>query len=151
MANIEERVENLVRPTIEKLGYTLYDVEYAKEGKNYFLRIYIDREEGIGLDDCEKTTNAINDILDKADYIKNEYFLEISSPGIEKILRKDSHLEANIGKQVEIKLFKPIDKEKIISGLLIKFNSEAVYVKIDTNEKRIERTQIAQIKTKYDW
>ena len=151
MANIEERVENLVRSTIEKLGYTLYDVEYAKEGKNYFLRIYIDREEGIGLDDCEKTTNAINDILDKADYIKNEYFLEISSPGIEKILRKDSHLEANIGKQVEIKLFKPIDKEKIISGLLIKFNSEAVYVKIDTNEKRIERTQIAQIKTKYDW
>lgn len=151
MANIEERVENLVRSTIEKLGYTLYDVEYAKEGKNYFLRIYIDREEGIGLDDCEKTTNAINDILDKADYIKNEYFLEISSPGIEKILRKDSHLEANIGKQVEIKLFKPIDKEKIISGLLIKFDSEAVYVKIGTNEKRIERTQIAQIKTKYDW
>ena len=79
MASIEERVETLIKPTIEKLGYELYDVEYSKEGKNYFLRIFIDNEKGIDLNDCEKVNNAINDILDEADYIKEQYFLEISS------------------------------------------------------------------------
>lgn len=115
MANIEEKVEDLVKSKIEELGYKLYDVEYAKEGKDFFLRIYIDNEKGIDLTDCEKVSTEINDILDKADYIKTEYFLEVSSPGIERILRKDSHLEENIGKDIEIKLFKPIDKEKIIT------------------------------------
>ncbi|MCI8392997.1 MAG: ribosome maturation factor RimP [Clostridia bacterium] len=115
MANIEEKVEALVKPKIEELGYNLYDVEYAKEGKDYFLRIYIENEKGISLEDCEKVTGEINDILDKADYVKNEYFLEVSSTGIEKILRKDKHLESAIGEEIEVRLFKPIDKEKILS------------------------------------
>ncbi len=115
MANIEEKVEALVKPKIEELGYNLYDVEYAKEGKDYFLRIYIENEKGISLEDCEKVTGEINDILDKADYVKNEYFLEVSSKGIEKILRKDKHLESAIGEEIEVRLFKPIDKEKILS------------------------------------
>ena len=85
------------------------------EGKDYFLRIYIDSEKGISLEDCEKVTEEINDLLDKADYIKEGYFLEVSSTGIERILRKDRHLEGAIGEIVEIKLFKPIDKEKILS------------------------------------
>lgn len=76
----------------------LYDVEYAKEGKDYFLRIFIDSKKGIGLDDCEKVTHAINDVLDKADLISQEYFLEVSSPGVERVLRKDKHLEANVRK-----------------------------------------------------
>ena len=151
MANIEEKVENLVKSKIEELGYNIYDIEYSKEGKDYFLRIYIDSENGIGLTDCEKTTNAINDILDKADYIKNEYFLEVSSPGIERVLRKDNHLETNIGNEVEIKLFKPLGKEKVINGVLQKFDNDAIYIKTQTDEKRIERIQIAQIKTKYNW
>lgn len=79
MASIEERVETLIKPIIEKIGYDLYDVEYAKEGKNYFLRIFIDKPEGIDLQDCEKVNDAINDILDEADYIKEQYFLEVSS------------------------------------------------------------------------
>lgn len=114
MSSIEEKVEALVKPKIEELGYNLYDVEYSKEGKDYFLRIYIENEKGISLEDCEKVTGEINDILDKADYVKNEYFLEVSSTGIEKNLRKDSHLESAIGEEIEIKLFKPIDKEKIL-------------------------------------
>lgn len=79
MAKIEEKVESLLKPTIEEIGYELYDVEYAKEGKNYFLRILIDKPTGIDLQDCEKVNNAINDILDEADYIKEQYFLEVSS------------------------------------------------------------------------
>ena len=83
-----------------------------KNGKDYFLRVYIDKEEGIDLNDCEKVSNEINDILDTADYIDKQYFLEVSSPGIERILRKDEHLEQNILKEVEIKLFRPIEKQK---------------------------------------
>ena len=106
MASIEEKVEKLVKPIIENIGYELYDVEYSKEGKDYFLRIFIDNEKGIDLNDCEKVNNAITEILDKEDYIKEQYFLEVSSPGIERILRKDKHLKQNIGEQVNIKLFK---------------------------------------------
>ena len=106
MAKIEERVEELIKDKIENIGYSLYDVEYAKEGPNYYLRIFIDNEKGIDLNDCEKVSNEINEILDQADYIKEQYFLEVSSPGVERILRKDRHLEQNIGKEVEVKLFK---------------------------------------------
>ena len=106
MANIEEKVEKLVKEPIEKIGYKLYDVEYSKEGKDYFLRIFIDKDNGIDLNDCEKVNDAISDILDKANYIKEQYFLEVSSPGIERILRKDKHLEENIGEEINIRLFK---------------------------------------------
>ena len=104
MASIEERVESLIKEKIEKIGYELYDVEYSKEGKNYFLRIFIDSKNGIDLDDCEKVNNEIMEDLDNANYIKEQYFLEVSSPGIERILRKEKHLEQNIGNEIAIKL-----------------------------------------------
>ena len=106
MASIEEKVENLVKEPIEKEGYELYDVEYCKEGKNYYLRIFIDKQEGIDINDCEKVNNIITDTLDDANYIKEQYYLEVSSPGIERILRKDKHLEQNLGEEINIKLFK---------------------------------------------
>lgn len=122
-----------------------------KNGKDYFLRVYIDKKQGIDLNDCEKVSNEINDILDEADYIKEQYFLEVSSPGIERILRKDAHLEKNIGKEVEIKLFRPIDKQKSFQGTLLKFDKEKIYIKINSEEKEIERKDISQIKTVYQW
>ena len=93
MASIEEKVEKLLQPKIEQIGYDLYDVEYVKEGPNYFLRIFIDKPEGIDLNDCEKVNNEITEDLDKADYIKEQYFLEVSSPGIERVLRKEWQLK----------------------------------------------------------
>lgn len=151
MANIEEKIEILVKPKIEELGYQLYDIVYEKTGKDYFLRILIDCIRGIQIEDCEKVTNAINDLLDQADYIKNEYFLEVSSPGIERVLRKDAHLEENMGKEIEIKLFQPFEKQKSLVGTLTKFDDKKIYLTIKAEEKGIERTQIAQIKTKYNW
>ncbi len=110
MSNIEEKVENLVKKPIEDLGYSLYDVQYVKEGQDYYLRIFIEKPNGsIDLNDCEKVNDGINDLLDKADYIKEQYFLEVSSTGLEKVLRRDEHLEQNIGKNVEVKLFKAVD------------------------------------------
>ena len=151
MAKIEEKVENLIKDKIEKLGYDLYDVEYAKEGPNYYLRIYIDSEKGIDLNDCEKVSNEINEVLDEADYIKEQYYLEVSSPGIERVLRKDRHLEQNIGKQVEAKLFKKDKTEnKSYIGELKSFDEETITIKAK-EEVKIERKNIAQIKTVYNW
>ena len=148
MAKIEERVEELIKEKIENIGYSLYDVEYAKEGPNYYLRIFIDSEKGIDLDDCEKVSNEINEKLDEADYIKEQYFLEVSSPGIERVLRKDRHLEQNIGMQVEVKLFKKDENgNKNYIGELKKFDEQTVTI----DEVTIERKNIAQIKTIFEW
>ena len=148
MAKIEERVEELIKDKIENIGYSLYDVEYAKEGPNYYLRIFIDNEKGIDLNDCEKVSNEINEKLDEADYIKEQYFLEVSSPGVERVLRKDRHLEQNIGKQVEAKLFKKDENgNKNYIGELKKFDEETVTI----DEVKIERKNIAQLKTVYEW
>ncbi len=149
MANIEEKVENLLKETIENIGYDLYDVEYVKEGKNYFLRIYIDKPEGIDLKDCEKVNDAISDLLDEADYIKDQYFLEVSSPGIERVLRKDKHLEQNKGKEIAIKLFKKDETgKKEYQGILQDFDDETITLE---DNIKIERKGIAQIKTIYNW
>lgn len=151
MASIEEKVESLLEATINHLGYELYDVEYAKEGKDYFLRIFIDNPEGIDLEDCEKVSNGINELLDEADYIKEQYFLEVSSPGIERILKKEKHLQANIGNLVEIKLFKPIEKQKVIQGSLKSFDNEFITIEINEQEMKVERKDISIMKTVYEW
>ena len=151
MSKIEERVESLIKEKIESLGYYLYDVEYVKEGAEYYLRIYIDKETGIDLNDCEKVSNEINDLLDKADYIKEQYYLEVSSPGIERILKKDKHLEQNIGKKIDVKLFKKDEKgKKEYKWILKKFNQEEIIIEAEETTQ-IERKNISQIKTIYDW
>ncbi len=174
MANIEERVESLLKKPIEDLGYELYDVQYVKEGQNYFLRVFIERPNGsIDLNDCEKVNDGINDILDTADYIKEQYFLEVSSTGLEKILRKDEHLKQNIGTEVQVNLFKPMDfqtnekddkkennkgkkkkanKVKEIVGKLHDFDADNIELELENNITiNIERKNISQIKTVFDW
>lgn len=128
MASIEEKVESLIKEPINNLGYELYDVNYVKEGKDYFLRIFIDNTNGIDLNDCEKVNDAISDLLDQANYIKEQYFLEVSSPGIERIIRKDIHLEQNIGEAIYIKLFKPLNGKKEYVGILKRYDSNIVEI-----------------------
>ena len=122
MTALEIKVEELVKPIIENLGYSVYDVIYQKEGKDNYLRIFIDSPKGIGLNDCELVNNSITDILDEKDYIKAQYFLEISSPGIERTLRREEQFKENIGKQVEIHLYKQINNQKTITGILNEYN-----------------------------
>lgn len=151
MASIEEKVQSLVENKILNLGYELYDIEYIKEGKDYFLRIFIDSQKGIDLNDCEKVNNEINDLLDEANYIKEQYFLEVSSPGIERILKKDKHLHQNIGKEVNIKLFKKDENgNKEYKGFLKKFDEETIIIEKESKIE-INRKNIAQIKTVYNW
>ena len=138
---------------IIKLNYKIYDVIYEKEGKDNYLRIFIDtdKKEGISLNDCETVNNGITDFLDEKNFIKSQYFLEISSPGIERKLRKDKHLEQNISKNVEIKLFKKDNNgKKEYTGKLKAFNQEEIIIEAD-KEITIERKNRAQIKTIYEW
>ncbi len=152
LSKVEEKVEKLIQNKIEELGYDLYDVEYAKEGKNYFLRIFIDNEKGIDLNDCEKVNDGINELLDTADYIKEAYFLEVSSPGIERVLRKDKHLKQNIGNEIQVRLFRKDENgQKEYVGILKEFNQDILVIEIEEKEITIERKNITQIKTVYNW
>ena len=152
MANIEEKVENLVKLPIEKLGYSLYDVQYVKEGKDYFLRIYIDnKQNSISLEDCEKINNEVEPLLDTADYIKEQYFLEVSSTGVERIIRKESHLKENINEMINVKLFKPVNSSKEFIGILKDFDDEIIYLQINEEIVELERKNISLIKKYYDW
>ena len=163
---MEEKIEALIGETIKDLGYELYDVIYEKEAKDYYLRIFIDTPKGISLDDCEKVNDAINPILDEANYIKDQYFLEVSSPGVERRLRKDRHLEASIGKEVEVSLYSPIilkqeeitekkkksNTTKNISGILKSFDEKNITLELEQNEDVIiERKNISNIKIKFNW
>jgi len=151
LASIEEKVETLLKGRIEELGYELYDVEYAKEGKNYFLRIFIDNEKGIDLNDCEKVNDGIMDLLDEADYIKEQYFLEVSSPGIERILKKDKHFDLSLGEEIEVNLFKPINKKKTLDGILTGYDESSITMMYENDEITIERKNISLMKLKYNW
>ena len=147
MSKVEKKVEDLIKPIVENLGYKLYDVIYEKEAKDYYLRIFIDNENGISLEDCEKVNNAITEILDEKDYIKDQYFFVLFSPGIERVLRKDWQMQENIGKKVEVKLFKPFNGQKNITGLLKGFNDETINI----DDIELPRKDISLIKIKYNW
>ena len=149
--NITAKVTELVENIIVDLGYDLYDVEYLKEGKDYILRITIDNDKGINIEDCEKVSNAINDILDSADYIKDQYNLEVSSPGLERILKKDKHFEKQIGNEVYIKLYKSVNGLKEVQGILKEYNPEKLILDVDNNKIEIECKDIAIAKTIFNW
>ena len=158
MSKVEEKVEELVTKTINDLGYDVYDVMYVKEGKDNYLRIFIDNSEGISLEDCEKVNNAITDMLDDANYIKDQYLLEISSPGIERHIRKEKHLQQSIGEDVYVKTFDIIPdlKSKEITGVLKAFDENSILIELDNDTEnenivKIDRKNIALMKRIYKW
>ncbi len=149
--NIEKRTEELVAKIIENLGYVLYDVEYVKEGKEYHLCIYIDKDEGIDINDCEKVTEAINPILDDADFIKDTYFLEVSSSGLERKLRKKWHFDKQIGNKIEVKLFAKYENKKEFVGILKEYNDDFLVLTCNNEDLRIETDKISSAKSVYNW
>ena len=117
--NIASAVEELLRPTVEGLGYVLWDVEFTKIAADYHLIVTIDKEGGIWIEDCERVHRAIDPILDEADPIDVSYRLEVSSPGVERVLRRESHYAASVGERVEIRLFAAMDGTKVLRGRLL--------------------------------
>lgn len=148
--SVRETVEELLRPTVEALGYMLWDVTYAKIGTEYHLEITIDSEEGISITDCERVHRAIDPILDEADPIEGSYRLEVSSPGIERELRTDAHLEASIGLVAELKFFAAQEGVKTMVAALSAFDAETVTVVTpDDVEHTFARRDISRIHTVY--
>lgn len=150
--NIEEKVEQLIESKIKALGYEIYDVIYEKEAKDFYLRIIIDSPNGISIEDCEKVNNEINDLLDEADYIKEQYFLEVSSPGIERNLRKEKHFLNSINKKIIVKLYNKAENgKKEIEGILEEYNKDYIIINMDENKIKIDKKNIGLAKTVFDW
>lgn len=124
----ESRTEQLLTPIAERNGVAVYDVEYVKEGSDWYLRAYIDKPEGVSIVDCENVSRALSDALDAEDYIPDAYILEVSSPGLGRTLKKDRHLEQSLGEAVEIKTYKPIDGQKEFTGILKAYDKDTVTI-----------------------
>ena len=143
----EKRTEELITPILDEMGFELYDVEYVKEGADYYLRVYIEKEGGITVDDCEAVSREMNELLDKEDYVEGSYIFEVSSPGLGRTLKKDKHLQMSLGEEVELKTFQPIEKQKEFEGVLQSFDSETVTIAEEDGKERIfQRKDIALIR-----
>ncbi len=147
----EKKAEELIMPLIEKNNFELVDVEYVKEGGSYYLRYYIDKENGINVDDCELISRAVSDLLDEKDFIDEAYILEVSSPGLGRPLKKPKDFERSIGKEVEIKLYKAIDRQKDFEGTLTGYTDSQVTISADGEEITFDRDKIALIRLAFDF
>ena len=151
MAKIEAQVQELLEPIINNSGYDLYDVIYTKEGKDYYLKIFIDKENGIGIEDCEKVNELINDILDEKDLIPESYFLEVSSPGLERLLRKEKHFLSNIGKEIIVKLYRPINKKREFIGILKSFENNKIILEVEKETIEFELKDTVSCNTVFNF
>lgn len=149
--NYEEKTEKLLEPIVASLGFSVVDVEYVKEGADYYLRVYIDKEGGITVDDCEKVSRSLEEKLDTEDFIPNAYILEVSSPGLGRQLKKEKHYLANIGEKVDVKLYKAIDKIKEFVGILKAYENGRFVFEVDGKEIELEASAISKINLHVDW
>lgn len=127
------KVKSIAEPIAEKLNYELVDVEFVKENSDYFLRIYIYKEGGTTLDDCQQMSQIISEKLDEEDFIDVSYYLEVSSPGLDRPLKTDKDLERNLGTELDIRLYKAIDGRRNIEGILESYDDNELIVRIDSD------------------
>ena len=137
---VTEIVEEMAAPILEELNLELVEVEYVKEGRNWFLRVYIDKENGVDIEECGIVSEKLSEKLDEKDPISNNYFLEVSSPGAERPLKKDSDFIKAVGKNVHIKTYEPIDNEKEFEGILKSFDGDTVVIEIKIKTRKKELT-----------
>lgn len=148
----EAKAEKLVTPILEQNGFYLYDVEYVKEAGTYYLRVYIDKENGITIDDCELVSRAYSDLLGEDDFIDEKYIFEVSSPGLGRALKKDRHFENSLGLEVEVKLYKAVNGVKSYVGVLSGYTKDTVTIVNDNEEElTINRSDASSIKLTFDF
>lgn len=143
----EAKTEQLIQPLIDANNFELVDVEFVKEGSDWYLRVYIDKDGGITVDDCELISRAFNEILDREDYISEQYIFEVSSPGLMRPLKKEKDYKRSVGKLIDIKLYKPVDKCKEFTGVLDSYDKDTVTIKMDDDtQKTFDRSNLATIR-----
>ena len=143
----EAKTEQLIQPLIDANNFELVDVEFVKEGSDWYLRVYIDKDGGITVDDCELISRAFNEILDREDYISEQYIFEVSSPGLMRPLKKEKDYKRSVGKLIDIKIYKPVDKCKEFTGVLDSYDKDTVTIKMDDDtQKTFDRSNLAMIR-----
>ncbi len=143
----EQKAEALITPIVDSMGFELVDVEYVKEGGNWYLRSYIDKEGGITVDDCEAVSRLFSDKLDEEDFIEDSYIMEVSSPGLGRPLKKEKDYRRSMGKELEIRTYKAIDKEKEFYGILTAYDDSSVTIETEEGTTRtFDKKQIALIR-----
>lgn len=148
----EARTEELITPILERMQFELVDVEYVKEGATWYLRAYIDKEGGITVNDCEAVAREMNEILDREDYIEDSYVFEVSSPGLGRPLKKEKDYARSIGKELEIRTYRAIDKKKEFYGILTSYDEKTVTIETeDGSELTLEKADIALIRLAFDF
>ncbi len=147
----EARTEELLLPIAQECGVRIYDVEYVKEGSDWYLRAFIDKDGGVGINDCEAVSRILSDRLDEEDFIPDAYILEVSSPGLGRALKKDRHLAQSLGQEVEVKLFAPVDRCKEFVGILEGFDDKQVSILENGALRSFERGNIAIIRLTLDF
>lgn len=148
----EEKTEALLLPIVEEYQFELVDVEYVKEGSNWYLRAYIDKPGGITVDDCEAVSRRLSDLLDENDFIEEAYILEVSSPGLGRPLKKEKDFARSIGEEVEIRLFRPIEHEKEFVGILKDYDKNTLTIELEDNEiMNFARDNIALVRLALDF
>ncbi|MBR4768629.1 MAG: ribosome maturation factor RimP [Lachnospiraceae bacterium] len=147
----EQRTETLAMPILEAHQCSFVDVEYVKEGSEYYLRLYIDKEGGVMITDCEAVSRALSEALDKEDFIPEAYILEVSSPGLGRQIKKPRDFERNLGKEVEIRLFKAAGGKKEYVGTLKSYSDDMITLTENNNDTEIERKNIALIREYVNW
>ena len=146
MAKVTEAVAALALPAVEAAGCTLWDVEYVKEAGVWFLRLYIDKEGGVSIDDCEAVSRPVSDLLDEADPIEGSYTFEVSSAGADRALKKPEHFEKFRGEEVEVKLYRPREGRKEFVGRLQNYQDGAVTLEINGDETVFTKQEIALVR-----
>ena len=148
----EARTEELITPILDRMNFELVDVEYVKEGGTWYLRAYIDKEGGITVNDCEAVAREMNEILDKEDFVEDSYVFEVSSPGLGRPLKKEKDYVRSMGKEVEIRTYRAINREKEFYGILSAYDENTVTIKTeDETEMTFEKSDIALIRLAFDF
>ena len=148
----EEKTEALLQPIIERHAFELVDVEYVKEGSQWYLRVYIDKPGGITIDDCEVVSREFSEILDAQDYIEDSYIFEVSSPGLGRPLKKEKDFQRNLGKEVEIRTYRMVDKQKEFRGILKQYDSDTVTIEQEDGTERVfVKKDMALIRQAFDF
>jgi ribosome maturation factor RimP len=150
-SEIEKKTEEYILPILDELHFILWDVEFVKEGGEYFLRAYIDKEGGISLDDCTEVSRRMNDILDSDEYIDVPYTFEVSSPGLTRVLKKDRELQNSIGRDVDVTTYQKIDGAKEFTGILKSFDKDHVLLSFGDSEMNFDRKNISKIRLSPDF
>ena len=147
----EQKAEALVALIVEKYGFELVDVEYVKEGGNFYLRAYVDKPGGITVEDCETVSREFSDKLDEADFIDEAYIMEVSSPGLGRPLKKEKDFKRSMGEEVEIRTYRPINREKEFYGILTAYDENSVTIDCEGEEKIFQKADIALIRLAFDF